>query len=65
MARRLGINANMLSRWKQELEQETTDARLTTDEREELNRLCRDNRQLHMETDILKKATAYFAKHTR
>ena len=64
-ARRLGINANLLSRWKQELEQEATGARLTTDEREELNRLRRENRQLHMETDILKKATAYFARHMK
>ena len=64
-ARRLGINPNLIHRWKQELEQETTGARLTTDEREELTRLRRENRQLLMETDILKKATAYFAKHSK
>lgn len=35
---------------------------LTTEEREELRRLRRENRQLRMERDFLKKATAFFAK---
>jgi transposase-like protein len=35
---------------------------LTTDEREELGRLRRENRTLRMERDILKKATVFFAK---
>jgi transposase len=35
---------------------------LTTGEREELARLRRENRVLQMERDILKKATAFFAK---
>ena len=61
-ARRLGINPGLIHRWKQELGQEATGARLTADEREELTRLRRENRQLLMETEILKKATAYFAK---
>ena len=64
-ARRLAINPNLLSRWKQEFIQEATGQRLTTDERAELTRLRRENRQLLMETEILKKATAYFAKHAR
>jgi transposase len=37
---------------------------LTTDEREELNRLRRDNRRLKLERDILAKATAWFARET-
>ena len=60
--RRLGLNPNLISRWKQAFEQETTGQRLTADERAELTRLRQENRQLHMETEILKKATAYFAK---
>jgi transposase len=35
---------------------------LTSEEREELGRLRRENRTLRMERDILKKATAFFAK---
>jgi transposase len=35
---------------------------LTTDEREELQRLRRDNKRLQMEREILKKAAAFFAK---
>jgi transposase len=38
---------------------------LTTSEREELARLRRENRVLREERDILKRATAFFAKETR
>ena len=64
-ARRLGLSPNLIYRWKLEFEQEATGARLSADEREELTRLRRENRQLSMETEILKKATAYFARHTK
>ena len=37
---------------------------LTPEEREELGRLRRENRTLRMERDLLKKATAFFAKET-
>ena len=64
-ARRLGLSPNLIYRWKLEFEQAATGARLSANEREELARLRRENRQLSMETEILKKATAYFAKHSR
>lgn len=38
---------------------------LTTDEREELRRLRRENRVLRDERDILKRAAAFFAMETR
>jgi transposase len=37
---------------------------LTTAEREELNRLRRENRELKLERDILSKAAAWFARET-
>ena len=38
--------------------------RLTSDERTELQALRRENAQLRMERDILKKATAFFARES-
>ena len=38
---------------------------LTTDEKEELARLRRENKVLREEREILKKAAAFFAKETR
>jgi transposase len=60
-ARNLGINPNLLRKWKQVIEAENQDTSLTEDERLELARLRAENRQLRMERDILKKATAFFA----
>lgn len=38
---------------------------LASDEREELSRLRRENRRLAADVDLLKRATAFFAKETR
>lgn len=40
------------------------DGALSTDERAELRRLRRENTQLRMEREVLKKATAFFAKES-
>lgn len=37
---------------------------LSSEEREELRRLCRENRQLRQERDILSKAAAWFAQES-
>lgn len=38
---------------------------LTSDEREELARLRRENRRLQADVDLLKRATAFFVRETR
>ncbi len=40
-------------------------AGLTTDERQELTQLRRDNRRLREDNETLKRATAFFARETR
>jgi transposase len=64
-ARSLGIGANLIRRWKREFEEEASGARLGADEREELKRLRKEVRMLRMEKEILKKASAYFAKEMK
>lgn len=64
-ARSLGVNANQLQRWKRLFADEAAEARLSEDEREELNRLRKEVRQLRMEKEILKKASQYFAREMK
>jgi transposase len=68
-ARRLGIKANLLYRWKSQLATEGEQAfpgpGQQTAQEAELARLRRENEQLRMERDILKKATVFFAKESR
>jgi transposase len=64
-ARSLGINENVLRKWKRGFEDEASGAGLSSGERVELQRLRRENRELRMEAEILKKASAYFAKQMK
>ena len=64
-AQDLGICATSLRRWVQQFEIDHgagAAGATTSQEKEELRRLRRDNRRLRMEREILKKATAFFAK---
>ena len=61
-AQAVDTRENNLRRWKKALEQEAVGERLNTDERAELARLRRENKALRMEKEILKKASAFFAK---
>ena len=69
VARDLDVGVNLLRKWKQQLEAEGDQAfpgnGQLSPEQEELRRLREENRQLKMERDILKKATAFFAKESR
>ncbi len=68
VARDLDLTESSLHAW---LKQHEIDAgngpagALTTAERQELTQLRRRVRELQMERDILKKATAFFAKESR
>ncbi len=64
-ARSLGIRANQLYDWKAKLENDKVCETLSVDEREELKRLRKEVKALRMEKEILKKASAFFAKEMK
>ena len=64
-AKSLGIASNMLYRWKEQIESQLEGKSLSKDEREELNRLRKENKYLRMEKEILKKASAFFAREMK
>jgi transposase len=65
VARDLGITTHSLRAWHAAIRPPVAaDRQLTEDERSELTRLRRENQRLRMERDILKKATAFFARHS-
>ena len=64
-ARSLGIATNMLYRWKQKIEDQRQGKVLSEDERDELKRLRKENKNLRMENEILEKASAFFAKEMK
>ncbi len=64
VARELDLTESALRSWVARAQADRTKGKsgLTTAEREELARLRKENRQLRLERDILKKAAAFFAK---
>ena len=73
-AKSLGINPNMLHRWRKEHESRSVQARpaftgrgvaALTEQEKEIQQLKRDLDVARQERDILKKAVAFFAKETR
>jgi transposase len=67
VARELDLTPSALRIWVERAQAERTGGKsgLTTAEREELARLRKENRILTEEREILKKATAFFAKQSR
>ena len=67
VARELDLTPSALRLWVEHARADRTGGKtgLTTAEREELARLRKENRILLEEREILKKATAFFAKQSR
>jgi len=65
VARELDLTPSALASWVARAQADRTKGRtgLTSEERAELAHLRKENRELRMERDILKKATAFFAKN--
>ena len=66
--RSLGVSGNLIGRWKQELDEDASVAfpgkGKRTAEQQRIHDLEAENRRLRMEKEILKKATAFFAKES-
>lgn len=61
----MGTTENNVQRWKAEPESEASGEQLNNDERAELMRLRRENKELRLEKEILEKASAFFAKEMK
>ncbi len=61
----LGITDKLLYNWKAKLEAEQSGSILSVGERIELLRLRKENKELRMEKDILKKASALLLRETK
>lgn len=69
VSRRLGVGQDSLGKWVRAYKSTNGNAFTgkveLTEEQKELRRLRIENRQLKMEREILKKATAFFAKDVK
>ena len=63
IARSLGISDGSLAAWVKRARLEA-ESGLDPDERAELERLRKENRELRMDREILRKAAVYFARET-
>ena len=63
IARELGVTPQSLRAWREAARPQPATP-LTEDERSELGRLRREIRRVEQERDILKKATAFFARQS-
>tara|TARA_R110002072_G_scaffold33030_3_gene100200 strand:+ start:1511 stop:1804 length:294 start_codon:yes stop_codon:yes gene_type:complete len=64
-AEAVGVNPNQIYNWKKQLEEQANGTLLNDNERIELLKLRAENKRLKMEKDILKKASAFFAREMK
>jgi transposase len=68
-AKELGIHPNVLRSWEEKFKsgrwEEKPGSDIRSAQAKELERLRRENAELKMERDILKKAAAYFARESK
>ena len=66
LAKEFGLNAQTIRNWARQADVDAGKRKdgLTSEEREELKRLRRENEVLREEREILKKAAAWFAQET-
>ncbi len=64
-AKSLGVGTSLLYKWKERYEVQRQGITLEESERDELKRLRKENKELRMEKEILKKASAFFAKEMK
>ncbi len=65
VARELDLTETAVRNWVKQAEATSSTDSLSPDERAELRRLRKENQELRMEKEILRKATAFFAKESR
>ncbi len=65
VAERLGITSNSLYNWRKKYGDSNNNHKQTSDDQAEIKRLKSELRRVTEERDILKKATAYFAKESK
>ena len=67
VAKDLDLTPSSLGKWVEQARADRGKSKrgtLTTEEKEELSRLRKENRELRLEREILKKAAAFFAKES-
>ena len=64
VAKSLGIADGSLAAWVKAVERDEVPGALDANERAELDRLRKENKDLRMDREILRKAAAYFAWET-